>query len=304
MLTRYAKFAWGVLAFNLAVILWGAVVRATGSGAGCGSNWPDCDGAIVPVLEDGATAIEFTHRLTSGLAFLAVIALFVGARRRYDRDHRVRRAAKVALGFMIVEVLIGAALVLFGWVDDDTSTARVVAIAVYLAIFFLLIGSIAFTAWWASGRPGVRLDDRRTALMIGTGLAALLVVGGIGAVTALGDTLFPEATLADDFRRSSHYLVQLRTIHPVLAIVASGYLLFLGQQWTMRRDRPEVSMFAGAVVALVLIQVLFGFVNLALAAPLWAQLVHLLLADSLWLATVLFGATALAAPVPAEEVPV
>ena len=302
MLTRYAKFAWGVLALNLGVILWGAVVRATGSGAGCGSNWPDCDGAIVPVLEDGATAIEFTHRLTSGLALLSVIALFVGARRRYDRDHRVRRAAGVALGFMIVEVLIGAALVLFGWVDDDTSTARVVAIALHLANTFLLIGSIAITAWWASGRPAVRLDDRRAVLMIGGALAALLVVGGIGAVTALGDTLFPEATLADDFRRSSHYLVQLRTIHPVLAVVVSGYLVVLARQWAAVLDRPHVPVLAGAVTGTVLAQVGFGLVNLALAAPVWAQLVHLLLADALWLSVVLLGAAGLAAPTPAEKV--
>ena len=292
-----------MLVLNLGVILWGAVVRATGSGAGCGSNWPDCDGAIVPVLEDGATAVEFTHRLTSGLALIAVIALFVGARRRFDREHRVRRAAKVALGFMIVEVLIGAALVLFGWVDDDTSTARVVAIAVHLANTFLLIGAIAITAWWASGRPAVRLDDRRAVAMMGAGLGALVVVGGIGAITALGDTLFPDATIADDFRSSSHYLVRLRTIHPVLAVLASGYLVFLAQQWAGTRDRPHVPFLAAAVTVIVVAQVTFGFVNLALAAPVWAQLVHLLLADLLWLATLLLGAAGLAVAAPAEQVP-
>ncbi len=292
-LTRFSRFAWSVLAFNVGVIAWGAVVRATGSGAGCGSHWPECDGAVVPALADAETAIEFAHRLTSGLAFLAVIALFVLARRMYPSGHRVRLGASGALAFIAIEVLIGAALVTFGWVDDDTSAGRVVAIAVHLANTFVLLGWLALTAWWASGRPRVRLDDRRAALAFGAGLAALLVVGAIGAITALGDTLFPDASIADDFSRSAHYTVRLRALHPVLAVLTGAYLVLVARRYRGAAS-AETRRLAAALPALVAIQIAAGFVNLFLAAPLWLQLVHLLLADGLWIVTVLLGASVLA----------
>ena len=58
--SRFSLFAWSILAYNLAVILWGAYVRATGSGAGCGNHWPDCDGAMIPRSPDGASATNTT----------------------------------------------------------------------------------------------------------------------------------------------------------------------------------------------------------------------------------------------------
>ena len=65
--SRYARYAWFVLAFNLLVILLGTVVRATRSGDGCGSHWPVCNGELIPVAPALKTVIEYTHRLTSGL---------------------------------------------------------------------------------------------------------------------------------------------------------------------------------------------------------------------------------------------
>ena len=92
-LTGLARFAWGVLAINIVVILWGAFVRASGSGAGCGSHWPLCNGEVVPVAVQVQTVIEFTHRVTSGTAFLLVIGLLVWARRAFPVGHQVRAAA-------------------------------------------------------------------------------------------------------------------------------------------------------------------------------------------------------------------
>ncbi len=294
---RFALFAWSVLALNVGVIAWGAVVRATGSGAGCGSHWPRCDGAVLPGLEDSATAIEFGHRLSSGVALLAVAGLAWGARRLFAPGHRVRFASGWALVFIVVEALIGAALVTYGWVDDDTSTARVVAIAVHLANTFVLLGWLTMTAWWASGRPAVSFADRRRVAAIGVALGGLVLVGAVGAVTALGDTLFPAATVADDFDPSSHYLVRLRAVHPVLAVLAAGYLVTLARRWMDGAD-GAVRGAAVAVVWLVAVQLVAGVVNLALAAPLWLQVVHLLLADALWVATVLLGASGLAVREP------
>src|ERR1017187_2983546 len=85
---RFSQVAWGVLAYNMLVVLWGAFVRATGSGAGCGNRWPLCNGVIVPHAPRIETIIEFTHRATSGLALVSVAALCLWAFRLFPRGHR------------------------------------------------------------------------------------------------------------------------------------------------------------------------------------------------------------------------
>src|SRR5512139_2354559 len=117
--TRFAKYAWGDLAYNVLVVLWGAYVRATGSGAGCGSHWPLCNGVVVPRAPQVETMIEFSHRLTSGLSLVLIAVLVVWGFRVYNRGHRVRKALVASGVLIITEALIGAGLVLFGWVAKD-----------------------------------------------------------------------------------------------------------------------------------------------------------------------------------------
>src|SRR5258708_25274996 len=95
--TRFARYAWSVLAFHLGVILWGAFVRASGSGAGCGQHWPLCNGQIVPATPLNATIIEFSHRLSSGIALVSVLALAIWAFRAFPRGFGVRGGALLAL---------------------------------------------------------------------------------------------------------------------------------------------------------------------------------------------------------------
>src|SRR5262245_62215656 len=83
----FIRFAWLTLGITIVVIVWGAVVRATGSGAGCGSHWPLCNGVVVPRSPSMATLIELGHRLTSGLALLLVLGLVIGAWRQIGRAH-------------------------------------------------------------------------------------------------------------------------------------------------------------------------------------------------------------------------
>ena len=125
-LSRFTKYAWFVLIYNIFVILWGAYVRATGSGAGCGSHWPTCNGEIIPRADEVETLIEFTHRLTSGLAFLLVLGMLIWALRAYPKGHRVRKASGAAMIFIISESLVGAGLVLFEWVAGNISASRVI----------------------------------------------------------------------------------------------------------------------------------------------------------------------------------
>ena len=294
-LNRFAKYAWGVLAFNIGVILWGAYVRATGSGAGCGSHWPLCNGEVIPQAEAVETLIEFTHRLSSGLALLLVFGLFIWGLRRYPKGHPVRLGVVLSTVFIITEALVGAGLVLFEWVAFDASLGRVISMGVHLVNTFLLLASLTLTAWWASGGRPLRIaGNRLAALALGLGFAGVLLIGVTGAITALGDTLFPAESLSEgirqDFASESHFLVRLRVWHPVVAIAVGFYLIFVSGLYSMFRSERSLKRFALALITLFVIQLLAGLINLVLRAPVWMQLVHLFLADSVWITLVLLAA--------------
>ncbi len=283
--THYRKFSWGVLAYNLLVILWGAVVRATGSGAGCGRHWPLCNGEVVPRPEQVETIIEFTHRLTSGLALLAVVGLVWWAWRLYPAGHDVRRAARWSGIFIVTESLLGAMLVLFEWVAFDQSVERAISMSLHLINTLLLLASLTLTAWYASGQHlprNWRTAPQRRALTL-TALG-LMLVGASGAITALGDTLFPHATLADDFSASAHFLIRLRVWHPVLAVLIGYVVLRQAAAW-----RTAPSILRRALIGLILLQWAAGLLNILLRVPLWLQLTHLFLADSIWILFILFA---------------
>src|SRR5258708_21038486 len=145
----FLRFAWGVLAFNLPVIVWGAFVRASHSGDGCGSHWPLCDGQFIPKPKNIQTVIEFTHRVMSGIDGLLVLCLLIFALRLFPRGHHVRYAAVLSFVFTLVEALIGRALVKYGWVNRNDSVARGIVLAAHLPNTFLLLGSFALTAVWS-----------------------------------------------------------------------------------------------------------------------------------------------------------
>jgi cytochrome c oxidase assembly protein subunit 15 len=297
-MSRLQRYTWLVVAYNLAVILWGAYVRASGSGAGCGSHWPLCNGQMVPRSASIATAIEFSHRVTSGLALLSVVVLAVWAFRVAPRKHPVRLGASLSLLFMLTEAAVGAGLVLFQLVAHDASVARALFVAVHLCNTFLLLGAMALTAHWAGGGARIRLRRDRLTFELLAGCVALLAVGASGAVAALGDTLFPAHSLAhglaQDAAPTASFLIRLRILHPLIAIGAGLWLLYAGQRARQERPLPAVKSWARWTTALVFVQWMVGIANVGLLAPLALQMVHLLLADLVWIATVLLAAVALA----------
>jgi heme A synthase len=295
-----ARFAWGALLYTVAVILWGAYVRATGSGAGCGAHWPLCNGEVLPRSAETATLIEFSHRLTSGIALLAVVMLLIWTFRVCRPGHPARLGAGLSMFFMVTEAAVGAGLVLFELVADNASMARAMFMAVHLLNTFLLLAVMALTAWWLGGGAALSLRGRRaavTALVVGC--AGLLLAGASGAVAALGDTLFPSSTLTEalqaDLSASSHLLIRLRVLHPVLAVAAAFAVAFFSAR--LARGRAGFATRAArAVTGLLVLQVGLGLLNVALLAPVWLQLVHLAVADAIWIGFVLLGADVLAEP--------
>ena len=299
----FTRYAWGVLAANLAVIAWGAVVRATGSGAGCGSHWPTCNGQVVPRAPSVATLIEFSHRATSGVALLLVVGLVIGAFRVFERGHPARSAAGLTMALMVGEAAIGAGLVLFELVADNASMARALFMGTHLGNTFLLLAALALTAWFAGGGEGVRLRRQgRLPALFGLALAGLLVVGASGAVAALGDTLFPAGSLREglwqELSPTSHLLIRLRLYHPLVAL-AGGVLVFVAAVLAREGASPAAGRWLRRTQILLFVEVAAGGVNVLLLAPVWMQVVHLLLADLLWISLVLAAAASLPASAPA-----
>jgi heme A synthase len=293
------RAAYAVLGYNILVILWGAFVRATGSGAGCGSHWPTCNGEVVPRAESVETAIELTHRLTSGVAFLFVLALMIAALIRRPKGHPMRPWAVASFVFMVLEAAVGAGLVLLELVADNQSAARAGWIAVHLVNTFFLVAALTMTALCsAPDAERVRLQGKSsTAWIVGLALAGTMLVGVSGAITALGDTLFPARSLAEglaqDVSPGAHFLIRLRVWHPILAVIVALYALGAAGMIAFLRPDPRVRRAAIAVAALFVLQIGLGFLNVLLLAPTWMQLVHLLVADAIWIALVTLGATAL-----------
>lgn len=303
---RFAKFATFVLGFTLLVILWGAFVRASLSGDGCGAHWPLCNGVVVPLDGDTETFIEFFHRVTSGLCLPLALGLYVWARRISPRRSPLRTAAAFSVLFMITEALVGAWLVLKGLVAENDSVFRAIWMATHLANTFLLLGAIGMTVFLARGGPAPRLRGQGSLLpALLLGLAAMLILGVSGAVTALGDTLFPARSLAEGLRQdispTAHFLIRLRLFHPLIATSVGLYLvLVLGVASSLRRS-ALLNRASKWVLILFGVQMVHGFLNVLTLAPIPMQLLHLLLADFLWLALVWAVAAALGEGVPQVE---
>lgn len=304
---RFAAFAWAALAYTVAVILWGAYVRATGSGAGCGSHWPTCNGEVLPRPERLETMIELAHRVTSGVAGIVSVVLAVWAFFAFPAGNVVRRAAVASFALMMGEALLGAGLVLFELVANDASMARAASMSLHLVNTFALLAAMTCTACWASGREPPRPGGAQgIGKLLATGAVGIGLVGVTGAVTALGDTLLQTRGGGDALRATiepaTRLLLSLRVVHPVLAVLVALYLVALRGPLATLRPSAEVRRWANAMAALAGAQLLLGVVNVVLAAPVWMQLVHLLVADLVWIAYVMLTAAALAAPAPSRSV--
>jgi len=296
---RFSKFALAVLAWNLLTVLWGAYVRASGSGAGCGNHWPFCNGELIPYAQQIQTVIEFTHRLLSGGALILIGVMVVWGFSVYPRRSPVRRGLVASAIFIVSEALLGAGLVLFGWVTTNASPFRAVAVSLHLVNTFLLIGSLALTAWWASGGKPVTLQRKGyLPWLVLAGLLAVMVVGMSGAITALSDTLFPAKSLAEglaqDLASGANFLIRVRVYHPLIAVLAGIYLIFIAIETRDTSGDPASQRLGGLLIGVVIIQWCMGLLNLFLLVPIWTQILHLLMAELVWITLVLFSASLLA----------
>ena len=277
--------AWTTLSVNVIVILQGAIVRATGSGAGCGRDWPRCQGEILPLEHGLATWIEFSHRALSGVALLMGIWLLVKAiRLRSDLPGFLPFATASAV-FLLFEALIGAATVLTGLTGDNVSVARGLLVAFHLLNSMLLVGALALTtvhAYPSRTWPPVWTGQTGLKALIVVSLLGMMVVMFSGGIAAMGNTMFPpeslQAGLSEDFSPQAHPLIRLRILHPFLAI-GVGVLLWFSHALTgWLKPAPQARRFRNLLLAVYAVQLLVGTVNLAMLGPIPLQLLHLSMA--------------------------
>ncbi len=302
-MTGFVKFAWFTLGYNVLVILWGVFLRASKSGDGCGQHWLTCHGEFIPSAPELKTVIEFSHRMTTGPAFLLVVVLLIWAFRRFGKGSAVRKAALASFAFIVAEVLIGGILVLTGNTAETLTAERPFLAIGHLINSFLLIASLTLAAWFTGSQRTLNTNiERKAILLLAAAAVAILLVGTSGSVAALSSMLFPSATLTDgiaqDFSAGSNILLKLRVSHPILSVLTSVYLVFLagwlsalsGREGTIRRSSTILTV-------IVITQVAFGSLTLLTMAPILMQVGHLLLADLLWISFILMSANFLSRPV-------
>ena len=301
------RFAWGVLIYFIAVILWGGLVRATGSGAGCGDHWPLCNGTVIQHSARIDTMIEFTHRITSGLSFFAVVALLAWTFASTVRGHLARVAAVAAVVFTVIEATLGALLVKLGLTAQSRSPLRAPYLALHLTNTLLLVAALTLTAHLLSRRTGYLRGRVRLVAPFGAvaSLVVLLIVGVTGSLAALGDTLFPASSLgtalAQDFSATSGWLVRWRWTHPIFALLASVFLIWMLVRAAQRRTHSDSRGLSALVLILLACQYVLGVLDVAFLAPVWLQILHLLGANVLWAALVVLAARIALEPVEASE---
>ena len=290
------RFAWGVLGYFIATILWGTVVRATGSGAGCGDHWPLCNGTVMQQSPSLQTIIEFAHRITAGLDVILVLALLVFTWRGTVQRHLARWAAGAAVFFTFTEAILGALLVKLGLTATSQSPLRPPFLALHLSNTLLLVAALAMTPHLLGRSRGIRWRDLKITHPVGTtiGMISVMVVGVTGSLAALGDTLFPatslRSSLAEDFSSRSTWLLRWRWTHPTFAILASIFLIWVLIRANRRGGPWDNRRLSALVVGLLAVQYLLGALDVWLLAPVWMQVVHLLGADVLWSALVVLTA--------------
>lgn len=305
-LNAYAKYAWFVLAYNIVVILWGVFLRASLSGDGCGEHWLTCGGEFVPSAPQLKTQIEFLHRITTTAAgvtviILSVLAIIKWSKNKTAQNKLILRMSFASLLFIIVEGILGGLLVLTGNTAANWTPTRPFWMAAHLINTFTLIAILALTAWFASGGKPFSLikADRKILLLILLGTLGIFIVGMSGSIAALSSMLFPSSTLSEgiakDFSATSHYILRLRIFHPILSILTGVFLIFLaGHLRKTDEQNPQTRRWTNILSVIVLFQFASGAITLLTLAPIVLQLIHLFLADAVWISFVLMTASFLA----------
>ncbi len=250
--------------YTLLVILWGAWVRISHSGDGCGDHWPLCAGEVIPDFKQSKTIVEYFHRIMSGAYGIFVVYLFLKFKNTTTPYFK-----KLLYGVLILttsEALIGALLVKLELVSVNDSFLRLLFMSLHQLNSFLLT-AVCYLLYKSS--------DLDKTFKPSSKLILFIIVSVTGAIAALSTTLFPAQSLfqgiINDFQMHSHPFIRLRILHPVLALSVMSYFIYYF--YTKNNIRFTLEILAAVFV---------GLITLVSLSPLALKLSHLLIAHLLW----------------------
>ena len=216
IILTYRIFAWFVFSLTILVIVSGDIVQITGSGAGCGENWPKCNGELLPGTTNVNTTIEFVHRFLTTIVGFCIISLALFARILLGKNHFCTKTTYIAIFFLVTEILIGAMLVRFGWVEFDISWGRVIVDSLHVLNTFFLVAAIVFSTQSKSISyiPDSIKNARRLIFIV----IIFLVIAVTGALNSLADLFYLETFLPSQKNNIYDFLITIRAMHPFIAI--------------------------------------------------------------------------------------
>lgn len=287
----FHKLCWILVVYTVLVIVWGAWVRISHSGDGCGNNWPLCDGAYIPVERDKKTLIEYFHRLTSGFYGIFVTGLLIAAFRIFPKGTAARQIAVGTFCLMVVEALLGAALVLKGLVGQNATIFRVTVMTLHQMNSLLLTGSTVVLATVTNtlNSPLTLSFSWKKLFTSGSNWLIFMLIPATGAWAALANTLFPSQNLqeglAKDLSAGTPWILKLRIVHPLMALTVGFSLvyLFFKKSENLKGDVAKACLTVAGVLSCALV---FGILTLLFLSPVWMKLVHLTLAQLVWMTLV------------------
>ena len=267
------------LILSIFSIIAGAVVRATGSGDGCGSSWPTCNGRVIPSLNSASEQIEFSHRAISGLLLIVTITIFIKSFNNSVTGLQ-KKVINYLTFFVILEALIGAVIVLYEWVGMNSSIPRIAAVPLHLVNTFGLLAMYTII-FKLTQNPEINISnliDRKFKIIT----FLFILTGATGSIAALADVLFPSesfiAGIVEDFDSTSEILTRLRVLHPIVSTVLS-FVLFNES----KRLEDKFNLKTNQIKILVIIGVTLGVLNVFININIFLSVVHLLVADLLWI---------------------
>ena len=285
----FQRYLWGILLFTVAVISSGDIVQATESGAGCGDSWPKCDGTLIPAFADVHVAIEFIHRMLTSVLSFGYLGLLIGGYLLFGRKHPVWRSILFSTAILLVEILLGASLVLFGWVEDNATWGRVIADSFHVVNTLVLLGSLVLIIFLSRPDGGIlvaKSNPKRRYLIFAMLIVILITV--TGTINSLADTLYLSDHVVVEETPIAQLLVSVRAIHPLIAIIG-GFAIIGLLYLVIEEPSAQKSKLGFAVFGVIFLQFLSGVFNIVLLTPVETQIIHLGLADTLWILLVFFS---------------
>jgi len=284
------------------LIVWGGIVRVSGSGNGCGTTdqWPLCHGSLLPAWQIN-TLIEFTHRWIASICTLLVIILTVATWIWHRHQRRILIGTSIAAGLFVVQIALGALAVEYnlpgGVVMIHLANALLLfAVLIYVAVVACTVGTAARSpSLSAALAPSIR--GVAVTAVVATYVVAMSGAFVVETSSGAGCTSWP--LCGSGFSLPSGQAATINVAHRLVALVVvlalGGLMAVIARR---RRGDRVVRIGVMAVNLLLVLQVAAGALVVLLGLPAWVRGLHIALASLLWGSVVL---VAVAGTLPVDE---